>query len=97
MAEIEILLSYVLAFMGMPEIAETLSSTVVTTVLGGIGFYCIKALIENLSKYGGLFGVNNAEKVLEEDEELDEEITDDDIETADDFIAENNVGIEDIE
>lgn len=54
-SEIQIFASYILAFLGMPEIAQELSSTVVTVCLGSIGFYCIKSLIENLSKYGGLF------------------------------------------
>ncbi len=92
MAEIEIVCSYVLAFMGMPEIAQELSARIVTTIIGGIGFYTIKSLIENLSKYGSLFGVNNSETVIDEDEAPAEPPPD----TADEFIAENNVGIEDI-
>ena len=42
--------SYILAFLGMITIAESLSSQVVTVVLGtGLGYF-IKSLIENLSK-----------------------------------------------
>lgn len=52
-AEIQIYLSYILGFLGKENIAETLSTQVVITVLGAIGFYCVKALIENLHKYPG--------------------------------------------
>ena len=55
-SEIEILLSYALAFLGKENIAENLSSQVVITCLGGLVFYLIKSLVENLSKYGTIFG-----------------------------------------
>jgi len=55
LSQIEILLSYTLAFMGKENIAEALSSQVVVTCCGGLAMYCIKSLIENLSKYGNLF------------------------------------------
>ena len=42
--------SYGLARMGMPDIAETLSKTVVAEVLGVMALYSIKAAVENLSK-----------------------------------------------
>ena len=42
--------SYYLAYMGMEEIAETLSKTVVVEILGVIAVYSVKALAENLSK-----------------------------------------------
>lgn len=45
-----IYLSYGLAFLGREEIAETLSKTVVTEVLGVFAAYAVKALLENLSK-----------------------------------------------
>lgn len=50
-AEIQIYLSYILGFLGKDNIAETLSTQVVVTVLGSIGFYCIKSLVENVNKY----------------------------------------------
>ena len=37
--------------MGMINIAESLSTQVVITCLGGLGFYCLKALVENIFKY----------------------------------------------
>lgn len=94
MAELEIACSYVLAFLGYAEIASELSRQIVVTVIGGIGFYCIKALIENLSKYGGLFGSNKEKTVDEAEGENQEEESS--AETADEFAAENNVGIDDI-
>lgn len=45
-----IYLSYVLAYLGRTEIAETLSKTVVVEILGVMVVYAIKALLENLSK-----------------------------------------------
>lgn len=46
--------SYVLAFLGRVDIAENLSSQVVTIILGtGLGYF-LKSLIENLSKYHNL-------------------------------------------
>lgn len=42
--------SYLLAYLGRVEIAETLSKTVVVEVLGVIAVYSMKALAENLSK-----------------------------------------------
>ncbi len=45
-----IYLSYVLAYLGRAEIAETLSKTVVVEILGVMVVYAVKALLENLSK-----------------------------------------------
>jgi hypothetical protein len=42
--------SYYLAYIGKEEIAETLSKTVVTEILGVIAVYSLKSLFENLSK-----------------------------------------------
>ncbi len=42
--------SYFLAYIGKPEIAETLSKTVVIEILGVITVYSTKALFENISK-----------------------------------------------
>ena len=70
-AEIQIYCSYVLGFLGRDNIAEELSTQVVITVLGAIGFYCIKSLIENLSKYniGYLTSRNESEDCEEYDDE----------------------------
>ena len=42
--------SYVLAFLGRTEIAESLSRTAVTEIIGVVLIYGLKALFENLSK-----------------------------------------------
>ncbi len=45
-----IYLSYILAYLGRVEIAETLSTTIVVQILGVMAIYSIKALLENMSK-----------------------------------------------
>jgi len=45
-----IYLSYYLALLGMNEIAETLSKTVVIEIIGVVAVYSCKSLFENLSK-----------------------------------------------
>lgn len=42
--------SYILAYIGRTEIAETLSKTVVTEIVAVTTVYALKALFENLSK-----------------------------------------------
>lgn len=42
--------SYYLAYAGREEIAEALSKTVVTEILGVVLIYALKALFENISK-----------------------------------------------
>lgn len=42
--------SYALAWAGKEEIAESLSNTVVASVVGVVLLYCLKAIFENLSK-----------------------------------------------
>ncbi len=42
-ALIDIQLTYVLAFLGLSDIAETLSVALVTEVVGVYGIYCLKA------------------------------------------------------
>lgn len=48
--------SYLLAFMNKYQIAETLSSTVCTIVIGQLAFYLITSTIENIFKYNDIFG-----------------------------------------
>ena len=43
--------SYVLAWLGRAEIAESLSKTAVTEIIGVVLVYCAKALLENISKH----------------------------------------------
>lgn len=45
-----IYLSYILAYLGRDDIAESLSRAVVTEVIGTMAVYCIKAVIENVFK-----------------------------------------------
>ena len=44
--------SYGLAFLGRYEIAESLSQTAMTTILGTVIAYCTKSTVENVNKYG---------------------------------------------
>lgn len=44
--------SYGLAYLGRYEIAENLSETAITTILGTVIAYCTKAVIENVNKHG---------------------------------------------
>lgn len=43
--------SYVLAYLGRTEIAESLSKTAVTEIIGVVLVYALKSLAENLSRY----------------------------------------------
>lgn len=45
-----IYLSYILAYLGRDDIAESLSRAVVTEVIGTMAVYCIKAAVENVFK-----------------------------------------------
>lgn len=48
--------SYLLAFMNKGQIAETLSSTVCTIVIGQLAFYLVTSTVENIFKYNDIFG-----------------------------------------
>lgn len=56
--------SYLLAFMGKEQIAETLSSNAVTSIIAVVLGYCGKALAENISKYNPFF--NRKKESVEE-------------------------------
>jgi len=43
--------SYLLAYLGREEIAESLSQAAVTEIIGVVLVYCCKALFENLAKH----------------------------------------------
>ncbi len=43
--------SYLLAALGRLEIAQSLSKTAITEIIGVVLVYCLKALFENLNKY----------------------------------------------
>lgn len=42
--------SYLLAYLGRPEIAEDLSKVAVTEIIAVVLVYCLKSLFENLAK-----------------------------------------------
>lgn len=42
--------SYVLAYIGREQIAESLSTVAITEIIGVVLIYCLKSLFENLSK-----------------------------------------------
>ena len=42
--------SYILAYLGRGEIAESLSKVAITEIIGVVLVYCLKSLTENLSK-----------------------------------------------
>lgn len=41
--------SYLLAYLGRAEIAESLSKVAITEIIGVVLIYCVKSLFENLS------------------------------------------------
>lgn len=55
--------SYILAFMGRDQIAESLSSNVCTIVLGQIGMYLISKTVENIFKYNNFGGAPTSNTV----------------------------------
>ena len=42
--------SYILAYLGREEIAESLSKVAITEIVGVVLVYCVKSLFENLSR-----------------------------------------------
>ena len=64
--------SYVLAWFGRMEIAESLSETIATVIVGVTIPYFITKTIENISKYGSR--INRTAKEQEENYGLNEEI-----------------------
>lgn len=51
--------SYILAFMGRDQIAESLSSNVCTIVIGQMGFYLVTKTVENVFQYNDIFAKRN--------------------------------------
>lgn len=43
--------SYLLAYLGREQIAESLSQVAITEIIGVVLVYCIKSLFENISKH----------------------------------------------
>lgn len=44
--------SYILAYLGRYDIAETLSQTALTAILGTFISYAVKSTVENVNKFG---------------------------------------------
>ena len=57
--------SYVLAFLGRTEIAESLSRTAVTEIIGVVLLYCVKSLFEKRKGFGAV-GKKEAEETDQE-------------------------------
>ena len=70
-------LSYLLAWCGREQIAEALSTTVCTTILGAIIAYLTTSTVQNISKYNPKFGGSpapvpstNYEEPMDPDEDV---------------------------
>lgn len=46
--------SYLLAFLGRVEIAESLSNNAITTIIATVSLYCLKALFEKTKAFGSV-------------------------------------------
>ena len=57
--------SYALAFLGRTEIAESLSRTAVTEIIGVVLLYCLKSLFEKRKGFGAV-GKKEAEETDQE-------------------------------
>ncbi len=61
--------TYVLAWCGRAEIAESLSKTIATAIIGIIVPYFAKSLFENLSKHNAFGNKKSVKASFDEDEE----------------------------
>lgn len=50
--------TYILAWCGKTEVAETLSKTIATSIIAVVVGYLAKSVIENISKHTNTFGKN---------------------------------------
>lgn len=50
--------TYILAWFGKTEVAETLSKTIATSIIAVVVGYLAKSVIENISKHTNTFGKN---------------------------------------
>lgn len=57
--------TYVLAWYGKTEIAETLSKTIAASIIAVVVGYLAKSVIENISKHTDTFGKNDSRDVEE--------------------------------
>lgn len=44
-------MSYILAYLGRADIAESLSKVAITEIIGVVLIYCLKSLFENISRH----------------------------------------------
>lgn len=69
--------SYILAWFGRVDIAESLSQTIATAIIAVVVGYLAKSVIENISKHTTAFGVNtdDVERKIKEAQEKASEYT----------------------
>ncbi len=78
--------SYILAFLDKTQIAESLSNTVCTIVIGQMVGYLLTKTVENIFKYND-FGIKSAiKKLTDNDGNVTEEVVSDIAETAEDIV-----------
>lgn len=65
--------SYILALIGRDAIAESLSQTAVTEIIAVVLVYCIKSLVENLSKNNRWPDKIRKEEIFDEQHQLETE------------------------
>lgn len=61
--------TYILAWFGKTDIAETLSKTIATSIIAVVVGYLAKSVIENISKNTTAFGENVAPIIPSEDDD----------------------------
>ena len=69
--------TYILAWFGKTEIAESLSKTIATSIIAVVIGYLVKSAFENISKYTTAFG-ENYQPAVEDKENKEDEIVNDD-------------------
>ena len=65
--------SYLLAYLGREQIAESLSQVAITEIIGVVLVYCLKSLFENMSKHNNWPDKIKMEKGEHEDGDSEEE------------------------
>lgn len=83
-AIIDLQLSYILAYLGRDQIAESLSVAVVTEIIGVIGIYIIRAFFDTVSEKKHEVTLKQMELDNNSDEGIDFPETDEDVESEED-------------
>ena len=65
--------SYLLAYLGREQIAESLSQVAITEIIGVVLAYCLKSLFENMSKHNNWPDKIKMEKGEHEEGDSEEE------------------------